>query len=734
MIASLLLALALQGTDPGAALYAKKCASCHGAKGEGTKEHPDALVGDRLLDKLADYVQRKMPEDKPGTLTKDEAKAISAWMYAGFYSREAQARNAPPRVELARLTVGQYRNAVADVVGSFGEPGKWDDQRGLRAELFAGRRIRDNARKIDRVDAKIDYDFAAGSPGQGIEAKEYSARWTGGVLAPETGEYEFVIETKNGARLWVNDAATALIDGWVRSGDAPRRESVFLLGGRAYPIRLEYFKGDKEPAGLIRLRWKRPGRAEESIPERLLSPGRFPEVCVIRAPFPPDDRSMGYERATSISRAWEDATTSAAIEAGAYVLSRLDALAGKGPDRLKSFGRRFVERAFRRPLTDDEAKFFVDRPLDGAPDAEASLKRLVLLALKSPRFLYRETGGDANDVACRISFALWDSIPDRELLEAARTGGLDSAAGVAKQVERMLPDLRTRAKLRLFYHHWLGLDRLAEIDKDPKKYPDFTEQVESDLRTSLDLFLDEITWSETSDFRQLLLSEKLPINGRLAKIYGAELPADAPFQMVDLKPSPYAGLLTHPLLMAGHAHDLTSSPIHRGVFVARALLGRRLRPPQDAVQPISPELHPNLTTRERIALQTKSQACMSCHTLINPLGFSLEQYDGLGRFRAEEKGKAIDASGSYQTLSGETVEFKGARALGEFLAASGETQRAFVEHLFHGMIKQPVRAHGADASERLQKAFAANGFSIRKLLADVVQTAALHGREPRKGP
>src|SRR5262245_52560679 len=103
---ALLLLLALQA-DPGAGLYAKKCASCHGGNGEGTKEHPDALVGDRLLDKLTDYVQKKMPEDKPGTLTQDESKAISAWMYATFYSREAQARNAPPRVDLARLTVGQ---------------------------------------------------------------------------------------------------------------------------------------------------------------------------------------------------------------------------------------------------------------------------------------------------------------------------------------------------------------------------------------------------------------------------------------------------------------------------------------------------------------------------------------------------------------------------------------------------------------------------------------------------
>src|SRR5579864_6705026 len=103
----------------GEQVYAKKCLSCHGKNGEGSKDHPELLIGDRSLEKLTAYVAKSMPEDKPGTCVGDEAKKVSAYIYEAFYSRAAQARNKPPHIELARLTVGQFRNAIADLIGSF---------------------------------------------------------------------------------------------------------------------------------------------------------------------------------------------------------------------------------------------------------------------------------------------------------------------------------------------------------------------------------------------------------------------------------------------------------------------------------------------------------------------------------------------------------------------------------------------------------------------------------------
>ena len=111
-------------------------------------------------------------------------------------------------------------------------------------------------------------------------------------------------------------------------------------------------------------------------------------------------------------------------------------------------------------------------------------------------------------------------------------------------------------------------------------------------------------------------------------------------------------MLTHPYLMASFAYTATSSPIHRGVFLSRSVLGRALRPPPEAVAPLAPDLHPDLTTRQRVTLQTKPESCQSCHGMINSLGFTLEHFDAVGRYRKEEKGQPIDATGTYETRAG----------------------------------------------------------------------------------
>src|SRR5262249_3590757 len=254
-----------------------------------------------------------------------------------------------------------------------------------------------------------------------------------------------------------------------------------LLGGRAYPLRLEFskakqgvddskkFVGPPQPIpASVALAWKLPRRAAEAIPSRYLSPHRQPEAFVVTTPFPPDDRSFGWERATTISKAWDQATTDAAIEAAGYVAAKLDELAGLGPasrepgpgsgnpaeirfdarpgsrvsaadreKKLREFAAAFVERAFRRLLTDDQRRRYVESQFTKAGDPEAAVKRVVLLALKSPRFLYRELDGgrDAYDIASRLSFGLWDSLPDQELLEAAAAGQLATRDQVIRQAE-----------------------------------------------------------------------------------------------------------------------------------------------------------------------------------------------------------------------------------------------------------------------------------------------------------
>ncbi len=731
----------------GKRVYFEKCASCHGASGEGSKEYKKPLAGSRSIGQLARVIEETMPEDDPGTCVGEEARSVAAYMHDAFYSRTAQARNKPARVELSRLTVRQYRNAVTDLVGSFRPEGTWGETRGLKGEYYKSRRVgKKGDRILDRVDTEVRFDFGVVGPEPDeFKPYEFSINWAGSVLAPETGEYEFIVRTENATRLWVNDADRPLIDASVKSGDdTEHRRSIHLLGGRAYPIRLEFIKAkqgvnDSEEKkakaapvkAAVALEWKLPNRVAEAIPTHCLSTADFPVSFVASTPFPPDDRSIGYERGTSVSKAWDQAATDAAIEATGYVATRLKELAGvddAAPDRrekLREFCREFAGRAFRRPLGDDQKQAYVDRQFDQAADPVTAVKRSVLLVLKSPRFLYRELcGPDAHDVASRISFGLWDSMPDRKLRDAAAAGRLATREQVVAQAERMMGDLRARSKVRDFFLLWLKVDQVPDIAKDPGKYPGFDAAVASDLRTSLDLFLDEVAWGESPDFRRLLLAEDLYLNGRLAKFYGVDLPADAPFRRVTPEAHERAGVLTHPYLMANFAYTATSSPIHRGVFIARSVLGRSLRPPPEAIAPLAPDLHAGLSTRERVALQTSPKACVSCHSTINPLGFGLENFDAVGRFRGDEKGRPVDSEGSYEPPSGEPSRFAGARSMAAVLAASEETHAAFVEQVFHHLVKQPLRAFGPDRQAELTRSFAAHGYDIRKLMVEIVALSA----------
>src|SRR5262249_34583865 len=173
------------------------------------------------------------------------------------------------------------------------------------------------------------------------------------------------------------------------------------------------------------------------------------------------------------------------------------------------------------------------------------------------------------------------------------------------------------------------------------------------------------------------------------------------------------------------AHGDESSPIHRGVFLARGVLGVSLKAPPEAVAPLPPDLHPKLTTRERVTLQTRPSACVSCHGIINPLGFTLENFDAVGRFRTKEKDSQIDATGWYQTRQGKTVKVSGARELAAFLADSPEAQAAFVEQLFHHLVQQSVRAYGDETLEQLRRSFVANKYDVPNRAVAVMRVAAL---------
>ena len=730
-------------------VYRQHCVRCHGKNGEGVKgKYDDALHGDWSVEKLTRYIDKNMPEDEPDKCDAVQSAAVSRYINEAFYSREARARNNPARVELVRLTNRQYINTVADLIKSFsGTDGAATTEHGLKANYRSRIPKSETGRKnVDRVDRQVLFNPEPDTKDAeefGTGTNEINITWRGSLIADESGDYEFVIKTPNGARLWVNDENEPIIDAWVASGKADEyKASLRLLGGRSYPVRVEFFKAAKDKATSLALQWIPPHGTLDEIPARNLSTARVSPTFVLNTHFPPDDSSVGYERGVSISKAWDEATTQAAIEVANHVIKNLDRLTGTKPTdtnrvtKVEAFGHEFVAAAFRRPLTAEQKRIFVANQFKKAPKPEDAIKRIVLLTLKSPRFLYLgldDQKPDAFDIAARLSFGLWDSLPDRELSKLAAQGKLRTADEVSEQARRMLSDSRARAKMQYFLHHWLQMSHVEFLSKDDKIFPGFTPEIISDLRTSLNLFLDDVVWAPSSDYRRLLLEDDLFVNNRLSKFYGMSTNTTDDFVKVSLDPKQRSGVVTHPYLLAAFSYQKSTSPIHRGVFLTRNIVGRSLKSPPVAVAFKDADFAPNLSMREKVAELTRPQACQGCHSVINPLGFSLEHYDAVGRFRTKDGDKTIDASADYTTDDGKVVRLNGARDIAEFAATSEHAQNAFVEQLFHQVVKQPLLAYGPGVQARLRDSFIASGYNIQKLLVDISTLAALHGLDKPPG-
>jgi Protein of unknown function (DUF1592)/Protein of unknown function (DUF1588)/PA14 domain/Cytochrome C oxidase, cbb3-type, subunit III len=731
--------------DPrsGEVVYREECLRCHGPMGQGVAGKSDEpLVGEKSIAFLAKYVAKEMPEDDPGTLSPAEALASAQYIHDAFYSAEARARNNPPRLELAHLTERQYRESVTDLLGSFRRGSSTHESGGLAA-VYRGLKDGDStntdkneAKFLERVDPVISFDFGTKAPAAGSRAEQFKINWSGSLLVPDTGEYDFRVTTPNGVRVYVNPPANgseknALIDLWVSSAMLRSGQGqVFLLGGRSYPLKVEFFKY-KDKTASIKLEWRPPGGAWTVIPAENLSPKFSSSVEVVSVPFPPDDAGMGYERGVSVSREWTEAVAKGGLQAAALLAPHLHEYAGTtatAPDRaekLKAFTWRFAQLAYRRPLTveqkGDLAKIFVP-----AVTPEIAARRAVLHVLSSPHFLYPATGPqDDYAVAARLALALWDSLPDEALLQAAAQGALKTPEQVRAQAQRMQKDPRAKAKLRDFLHHWLHVEEGAEIAKDQAAYPGFDPGVVMDLRTSLDLFVEGVVWSEASDYRQLLLSDTILMNERLAKFYGQKLPEGHGFRPVKMDAAQRAGVLTHPYLLATFSYTKSTSPIHRGVFLSRNILGRMLKPPPMAIAFMDDKFDPSFTMREKVTELTAKPACQSCHITINPLGFSFERFDAVGRIRETDNAKPVNTVSPYIAADGTELTLTGARDVAVHAAESPAGQTGFVRNLFQTMVKQPTTAYSPELLSQLTERFRRDHCHVRNLAIEVAVVAAL---------
>jgi len=258
-------------------------------------------------------------------------------------------------------------------------------------------------------------------------------------------------------------------------------------------------------------------------------------------------------------------------------------------------------------------------------------------------------------------------------------------------------------------------------------FPGFDGQVVADLRYSLRQFLLDTSWSPSSDYRQLLTSDVLVLNGRLSALYGvgrADRERPDVFLRVAAPPGQRAGVLTHPYLLSALSYHNSTSPIHRGVFVTRNLMGRSLKPPPVAVAFENEVFDDNLSMREKITQLTSDRACMSCHSVVNPLGFALESYDAVGRWRERENGRPLNTESDYITGHGESLRVTGAADIARHAISNPETHLAFVRQMFLHFVKQDPAAYPGLSLEALRDQFTQDRFHIQRLMARLSAFAA----------
>jgi Protein of unknown function (DUF1592)/Protein of unknown function (DUF1588)/Protein of unknown function (DUF1595)/Protein of unknown function (DUF1587)/Protein of unknown function (DUF1585) len=425
--------------------------------------------------------------------------------------------------------------------------------------------------------------------------------------------------------------------------------------------------------------------------------------------------------------------------------TRLNALAPADgtPD---AFIRGFGRRAFRRPLTDDEASTY-QKQYDAAPalygltDKRIAGVRLVLeTMLQSPNFIYRielsetEQDGkialDAYEVASRLSFALTNNMPSDALFAAADAGDLDSAGGVASEAGRLIASDDGRNMVRDMHAQLLRMQKYDFIVKDKKIFPTFDPLMNQDFREETLRYVDSVMFDDNGNLHDLLRNTYTFANDRTAPLYGLDKPGSLTLQRVELNADERRGLLTQIGFLASNAKEGEVDSIHRGVFVHRQILCTELPDPPGVVPPL-PAGGGN-TNRKRITTFTGKGTCgAGCHSaLINPIGFAFENFDALGQYRETEAGEPIDAKDAYAFDDGDPLAFDGALELTDHIADSRSAHDCYTKHWLEYLHGRVPNENDAVLVERLSSRSQKKTLALSDIAVGLVASDAFRMRLP----
>jgi hypothetical protein len=466
--------------------------------------------------------------------------------------------------------------------------------------------------------------------------------------------------------------------------------------------------------------------------------------------FPPDQSVGDFSNVAinqTVSALLAQGYESAAEALAAKAVANLPAILPCDPQQAgedacaKTFISAFGKRAYRRPLTADEsgALFTLYSTNRSGADFANGVQAVLEALLQSAPFLYfYETGSTAGrvgnavpltswEMASRLSYLVWNSMPDDALFTAAENDALKTADQIEAAVRRMITDPKARDATAEFFTEWLKASDLDLLAKDPTVYPSYSADIGASMKRGLIAFTSSVVWDGDGKIETLLTSPSVFLDGKTGPLLGVGNVTGTNVQKVDMDPAKYAGILTQPAVLTVFAKPNQSSPVQRGKFVRERLFCQPLPPPPANIVIKPPDIKAGESTRERFAQHDKDPFCAGCHHLMDPIGFGFESFDGIGRWRDTDQGLPVDASGSLQATDVDGA-FVGTKDLATHLAKSSAVRACVGTEYFRFAMGRGVDADDDCSVATIGDALEKSGGNIRELIVAVTRTPAFRYR------
>lgn len=757
------------------------CIGCHGAQKQEGDFRIDTLsreVGLNDTPHWAEIIERinsgEMPPDEVKQRpSADESAKIVEWLAARIKEGEAARMAKRDRVSYHRLTRDEYVNSVRDLIGveyDAADPGglledpEWNGFERLGSVLTL------SATHIEKYITAAEVVLAEAYPEKKVEYLDLSRR----AVEMQPGQPHYERLEKAGLLDKVRYPLTT-------SGELFRASSPFRGPGRNFPgpgiYEISYTVCGLKPEDqrpprmqvyehkLDRVLFEKDIIAPEDKPMTVTFQThlvRHPEIHVINiAAGPRHPRNNSSSRIPFITTAYPRAPWQMKItdEQGLPRVPVLiiDSISMRGPivteqeqrrrdeymakdegnmDQVRNGLEAMARRAFRRPLKDGELETYltiVEGEVAAGEKFVDAVKSAMTAILCSKSFLFLAEGDQHADrhtlndweIASRLSYLVWSTMPDDELLLAAERGQLSDKTELQRQLARMLADPRSDRFTRSFPTQWLRLRKVGMFAPDKKIYPNYDSHLEQSMIEEPLAFFGEVLRKGLT-LREFIDSDWTMVNPRLAGFYGLpEVPVDE-FQRVSLKPEHHrGGLLTHAAILSLTSDGTRHRPVHRGVWLSESILGRTPPPPPANVDPIEPNPvdAPKATIRMKLAAHIHDPRCASCHRNIDPLGMAFDNYNAIGEWRTHEKVEGtgddppVDASG----VLPDGRRFENARELKQLLMTDlDEFNRTFIEKLATYGLRRTITFEDRDELNKIAQISRDRNYVVRDIVEALV--------------